>query len=65
MLLPNGDIVRRDGILALRKRDPLPEYKKGPGLIVDLANNISIVLEFKTDLERDGFLGEAKWLLGW
>ncbi len=65
MLLPNGDVARRDAVLALRKRDRLPEYNRGPALLVDLTNNITIILEFKTESERDGYLGEAKWLLGW
>jgi hypothetical protein len=65
MILPNGDLVRRECILALRKRGCLPEYKKGPALLIDLTNNNTIILEFNTESQRDGFLGEAKWLLGW
>lgn len=66
--LDNGTLLKRDCIIRMTKRAALPEYDKGPAIILDYRfgdRGNTEVVEFENENDRDGAFGEYTYLLGW
>ena len=68
MVLIDGNLIKKEAIISIEKREALPKHNLGPAIIINYKFGNwgdTIVINYPSDLDRNAQYGQLMYSLGW